>query len=141
MGRTACKEPQCLYKGDLYLYFIQRLKPRFLQLDMLNAKALKFVDLLKSKKIIFVKFLCWILSRQQMDMLICSSKYEVQEDDQTNIWMEFHSCITFEACTKESKSFVIFSCQEFRAQMKNKHVFSCVFFCDSCRKLPEANSE
>jgi hypothetical protein len=25
--------------------------------------------------------------------------------------------------------------------MKNKHVFSCVFFCDSCRKLPEANSE
>ena len=21
MGRTACTEPQCLYKGDLYLYF------------------------------------------------------------------------------------------------------------------------
>jgi len=23
MGRTACTEPQCLYKGDLYLYFLQ----------------------------------------------------------------------------------------------------------------------
>jgi hypothetical protein len=22
MGRTACTEPQCLYKDDLYLYFI-----------------------------------------------------------------------------------------------------------------------
>jgi len=22
MGRTACIEPQCLYKGDLYLYLI-----------------------------------------------------------------------------------------------------------------------
>ena len=22
MGRTACTKPQCLYKGDLYLYFI-----------------------------------------------------------------------------------------------------------------------
>ena len=22
MGRTACTEPQCLYKGDLYLYLI-----------------------------------------------------------------------------------------------------------------------
>ena len=23
MGRTACTEPQCLYKGDLYLYLSQ----------------------------------------------------------------------------------------------------------------------
>ena len=23
MGRTACTEPQCLYKGALYLYFYQ----------------------------------------------------------------------------------------------------------------------
>jgi hypothetical protein len=23
MGRTACTEPQCLYKGDLYLFFLQ----------------------------------------------------------------------------------------------------------------------
>jgi len=22
MGRTACTEPQCLYKGDLYLYLL-----------------------------------------------------------------------------------------------------------------------
>jgi len=22
MGRTACTEPQCLYKGDLYLFFV-----------------------------------------------------------------------------------------------------------------------
>jgi hypothetical protein len=22
MGRTACTEPQCLYKGDLYLYYL-----------------------------------------------------------------------------------------------------------------------
>jgi len=25
MGRTACTEPRCLYKGDLYLYFIAAL--------------------------------------------------------------------------------------------------------------------
>jgi len=23
MGRTACTEPQCLYKGDLYLYLVE----------------------------------------------------------------------------------------------------------------------
>jgi len=23
MGRTVCTEPQCLYKGDLYLYLLQ----------------------------------------------------------------------------------------------------------------------
>jgi len=26
MGRTACTEPQCLYKGALYLYFIFNLQ-------------------------------------------------------------------------------------------------------------------
>jgi len=26
MGRTACTEPQCLYKGDLYLSFILLFK-------------------------------------------------------------------------------------------------------------------
>jgi len=61
-------------------------------------------------------------------MLMCSSKYEVQEKDQTNIWMDFRTCITFEAFTKECKSFVIFNCQEFEAQMKNKHDLSCLFF-------------
>ena len=25
MGRTACTEPQCLYKGDLYLFYIYRI--------------------------------------------------------------------------------------------------------------------
>jgi len=25
MGRTACTEPHCLYKGDLYLYLLRRL--------------------------------------------------------------------------------------------------------------------
>jgi len=25
MGRTACTEPQCLYKGDLYLYLIHQV--------------------------------------------------------------------------------------------------------------------
>jgi len=25
MGRTACTEPQCLYKGDLYPFFILRI--------------------------------------------------------------------------------------------------------------------
>jgi len=24
MGRTACTEPQCLYKGDLYLYLFKQ---------------------------------------------------------------------------------------------------------------------
>jgi len=28
MGRTACTEPQCLYKGDLYLYFYQPDTPK-----------------------------------------------------------------------------------------------------------------
>ena len=54
-----------------------------------------------------------ILSRQKTDMLICLSKSEVQEEDHTKIWTYFHACITFEACTKQSKSFVIFNCQEF----------------------------
>ena len=31
-------------------------------------------------------------------MMLCSSKYEVQEEVQTKIWMYFHACITFEAC-------------------------------------------
>jgi len=25
MGRTACTEPQCLYKGDIYLYLVPRI--------------------------------------------------------------------------------------------------------------------
>jgi hypothetical protein len=25
MGRTACTEPQCLYKGDLYLYLFYKI--------------------------------------------------------------------------------------------------------------------
>jgi len=31
MGRTACTEPQCLYKGDLYLYLsaLDEVKDRF----------------------------------------------------------------------------------------------------------------
>jgi hypothetical protein len=24
MGRTACTEPQCLYKGDLYLFYYEQ---------------------------------------------------------------------------------------------------------------------
>ena len=27
MGRTACTEPQCLYKGDLYLYLFFNIRP------------------------------------------------------------------------------------------------------------------
>jgi len=27
MGRTACTEPQCLYKGDLYLYLTMKGMP------------------------------------------------------------------------------------------------------------------
>jgi len=29
MGRTACKEPQCLCKGDLYLYLTEKPKPLY----------------------------------------------------------------------------------------------------------------
>jgi hypothetical protein len=49
--------------------------------------------------------------------------------------------ITFQLdSTKLSKSFVILNCKEIGTQIKNKHVSSCVFDCDSCRKLSEANS-
>jgi len=30
MSRTACTEPQCLYKGDLYLYFTFTLRPTYI---------------------------------------------------------------------------------------------------------------
>ena len=39
MGRTACKEPQCLYKGALYLYlylFLSFQKIEFLSLMKAN---------------------------------------------------------------------------------------------------------
>jgi len=36
MGRTACTEPQCLYKGDLYLFFFTMLEP--------NAAAQHYED-------------------------------------------------------------------------------------------------
>ena len=29
MGHTACTEPQCLYKGDLYLYLLWNLKVHY----------------------------------------------------------------------------------------------------------------
>jgi len=29
MGRTACTEPQCLYKGDLYLFTSNKLNTRY----------------------------------------------------------------------------------------------------------------
>ena len=38
MGRTACTEPQCLYKGDLYLYLYK------------GWKKLRTVTILESKK-------------------------------------------------------------------------------------------
>ena len=34
MGRTACTEPQCLYKDDLYLYLLQNLHAGFILLLM-----------------------------------------------------------------------------------------------------------
>jgi len=48
MGRTACTEPQCLYKGDLYLYlYITR---DLTCLRNQNKKSLLFVKNLKTKK-------------------------------------------------------------------------------------------
>jgi len=31
MGRTACTEPQCLYKGELYLYLIRKERQQVLE--------------------------------------------------------------------------------------------------------------
>jgi hypothetical protein len=40
MGRTACTEPQCLYKGALYLYFyIYYDKPIQIYIFALNLES------------------------------------------------------------------------------------------------------
>ena len=34
MGRTACTEPQCLYKGDLYLFILLLCHVNYLSLNV-----------------------------------------------------------------------------------------------------------
>jgi hypothetical protein len=48
MGRTACTEPQCLYKGDLYLYKVE-VKVKFTQEQATKAqRGIKGIALLFS---------------------------------------------------------------------------------------------
>ena len=47
MGRTACTEPQCLYKGALYLTFICCLKFLY-YFDVLSHADSQMVSQLKS---------------------------------------------------------------------------------------------
>ena len=42
MGRTACTEPQCLYKGELYLYLLNKI----LEISLIFGKLLASVDVL-----------------------------------------------------------------------------------------------
>jgi len=43
MGRTACTEPQCLYKGDLYLLFMYDFKEDlFFQEFVIRLTKLKY---------------------------------------------------------------------------------------------------
>jgi hypothetical protein len=42
MGRTACTEPQCLYKGALYLYFHPYFLARVIQGERYSGSSLKF---------------------------------------------------------------------------------------------------
>jgi hypothetical protein len=46
MGRTAYREPQCLYKGDLYLYLIsKRDKGKKIKKSSINLKpSLLFIS-------------------------------------------------------------------------------------------------
>ena len=52
MGRTACKEPQCLYKGDLYLYLLC-LDGYFMVCGLTNAEIGKRI---KRKNIVAVAY-------------------------------------------------------------------------------------
>jgi len=48
MGRTACTEPQCLYKGDLYLYLTGQKKRTASEEMMLSRK--NFSRLIRGNK-------------------------------------------------------------------------------------------
>jgi len=43
MGRTACTDPQCLYKGALYLFFFSFTSTEGHQLNVLNKALTKVV--------------------------------------------------------------------------------------------------
>ena len=68
MGRTACTEPQCLYKGALYLtvelYLYSPYGPYGLYSASVHAHGVHFpfTFTLNSKQRIFLLFIPWILS-------------------------------------------------------------------------------
>ena len=49
MGRTACTEPQCLYKGDLYLYLYKIDLKLWTLCDTNNVYVLKITQNMKIK--------------------------------------------------------------------------------------------
>jgi hypothetical protein len=59
MGRTACTEPQCLYKGALYLFFIrfQSRPDHHLPQQVLLLFLILDYNITKTVRLIFSKFL------------------------------------------------------------------------------------
>jgi len=58
MGRTACTEPQCLYKGDLYLYVYKALQ-NILRPQIVNQQS--STDVIRSSlhRTVAVSWLCY----------------------------------------------------------------------------------
>jgi hypothetical protein len=48
MGRTACTEPQCLYKGDLYLTFIPFIKKKANTVESRHYRTVFSAGLIKA---------------------------------------------------------------------------------------------
>ena len=63
MGRTACTEPQCLYKGDLYLYFTFSLKRPLLVETCRSAVYLHPIDF-NSCVVVGINVVNWFFARK-----------------------------------------------------------------------------
>jgi len=75
MGRTACTEPQCLYKGDLYLYLSACTRVHFvLEWPMVCAEVNRVLvkDVMQhqiEEKIFYIPFLYSKICEMETDML------------------------------------------------------------------------
>jgi hypothetical protein len=59
MGRTACTEPQCLYKGDLYLYLYVMRQIWVVPTVILEGQKLPYLDKTAELIIFYYLKLLW----------------------------------------------------------------------------------
>ena len=72
MGRTACTEPQCLYKGALYLYLFNPLNPELnpicYLLALLGARHFLHVSRIRVKLLTFRRLMSYIYGAPILDV-------------------------------------------------------------------------